>query len=127
MGTVYLAEDTILGREVALKVVTASNTDPEMARRMLHEARIVARLRQRLHRVNVPTLFISGTLDGRTYPAEAAVTAADFANGKRLIVENGGHNIYEADPRIGEAVLAWFKGQPVPATIHFDPPKIATP
>lgn len=76
---------------------------------------------------DVPTLFISGTLDGRTYPAEAAVTAADFANGKRLIVENGGHNIYEADPRIGEAVLAWFKGQPVPATIHFDPPKIATP
>src|SRR5690606_5803978 len=59
---------------------------------------------------DVPTLFISGTLDGRTYPAEAAATVAGFANGARLIVENGGHNIYEADPRIGEAVLAWFKG-----------------
>lgn len=75
----------------------------------------------------VPTLFISGTLDGRTYPAEAAETVKGFANGARLIVENGGHNIYEADPRIGEAVLAWFKGQPVPTTIRFDPPKIATP
>lgn len=76
---------------------------------------------------NVPTLFISGTLDGRTYPAEAAETVKGFANGARLIVENGGHNIYEADPRIGEVVLAWFKGQPAPATIRFDPPKIATP
>lgn len=75
----------------------------------------------------VPTLFISGTLDGRTYPSEAAETAKGFTNGARLIVENGGHNIYEADPRIGEAVLAWFKGEPVPATIRFDPPKIATP
>ena len=76
---------------------------------------------------DVPTLFISGTLDGRTYPAEAAVTAAGFASGQRLIVENGGHNIYEADPRIGEAVLAWFRNQPVPETIRFDPPKMATP
>lgn len=75
----------------------------------------------------VPTLFISGTLDGRTYPAEAAETAKGFANGARLIVENGGHNIYEADPRIGDAVMAWFKGQAVPATIRFDPPKFATP
>ena len=78
-------------------------------------------------RSSVPTLFISGTLDGRTYPAEAAVTVAGFSNGARLIVENGGHNIYEADPRIGEAVVAWFKGESVPATIRFDPPKIATP
>ena len=76
---------------------------------------------------SVPTLFISGTLDGRTYPNEAATTAKDFANGARLIVENGGHNIYEADPRIGEAVVAWFKGEPAPATIHFAPPKIALP
>ena len=28
---------------------------------------------------------------------------------------------------IGEAVIAWFRGQPVPTTIRFDPPKIATP
>ena len=76
---------------------------------------------------SIPTLFISATLDGRTYPAEAAATVAGFANGARLIVENGGHNIYEADPRIGDAVLAWFKGQPVPPAIHFDPPKIALP
>ena len=79
---------------------------------------------QRVERV---LLFISATLDGRTYPAEAAKTAAGFANGSRLIVENGGHNIYEADPRIAAAVLAWFKGEATPSTIRFDPPKIAVP
>ncbi|MEP7210609.1 MAG: alpha/beta fold hydrolase [Alphaproteobacteria bacterium] len=72
----------------------------------------------------VPTLFISGTLDGRTSPYAAKVIAARFSKGQRLIVENGGHNIYEADPRIADAVLAWFRGQPVAATVHFDPPVI---
>jgi pimeloyl-ACP methyl ester carboxylesterase len=76
---------------------------------------------------DVPTLFISGTLDGRTYPAEAAANVAGFSRGARLIVENGGHNIYEADPRIGEAVVAWFTGKPAPATIRFEPPKFAVP
>lgn len=75
----------------------------------------------------IPTLFISGTLDGRTYPAEARATIAGFSAGQHLIVENGGHNIYEADPRIGEAVAAWFRAEPVPALIRFDPPKFATP
>lgn len=76
---------------------------------------------------DVPTMFISGTLDGRTYPAEAAATAAGFRNGHRLIVENGGHNIYEADPRIGEAVAAFFRGEPAPTSIRFAPPTFATP
>lgn len=72
----------------------------------------------------IPTLFISGTLDGRTYPAEAAATVAGFSKGARLIVENGGHNIFEADTRIGEAVAAWFRSESVPATIRLEPPAI---
>lgn len=76
---------------------------------------------------SIRTLFISATLDGRTYPAEAASTVAGFSNGVRLIAENGGHNIFEADPRISKAVLDWFKGESVPSTIHLDPPKITTP
>ncbi len=76
---------------------------------------------------DVPTLFISGTLDGRTSPDAARETLKGFSHGQQMIVENGGHNIYEADPRIGEIVLAYFKGQPAPARLHFDPPKIATP
>jgi pimeloyl-ACP methyl ester carboxylesterase len=76
---------------------------------------------------NVPALFISGTLDGRTYPDEAAEEVEGFTNKRRLIVENGGHNIYEADKRIQDAVIAFFKGEPTPERIVFDPPKFALP
>ncbi|MEQ8178337.1 MAG: alpha/beta fold hydrolase [Amphiplicatus sp.] len=76
---------------------------------------------------SVPVLFISGTLDGRTYPEEAEDEIKGFANAARLIVENGGHNIYEADPRVAEAVIAYFKGEPAPARIRFEPPVFATP
>ncbi len=75
----------------------------------------------------IPTLFISGTLDGRTSPDAAKAIAARFSKGQRLIVENGGHNIYEADPRVADAVLDWFQGQPVPSTLNFDPPVIVAP
>lgn len=76
---------------------------------------------------NVPALFISGTLDGRTYPDEAVEEVKGFANRRHLIVENGGHNIYEADQRIQDAVVAFFRGGPTSDRIVFDPPKFALP
>lgn len=75
MGTVYLAEDTVLGREVALKVIAAGNADPETARRMLHEARIVARLE---HPSIVPVHDVGTLPDGRVYYAMKRV------DGRRL-------------------------------------------
>ena len=66
MGTVYLAEDTILGREVALKVATAGNSDLETGRRMMHEARVVARLE---HPSIVPIHDVGTLPDGRAYYA----------------------------------------------------------
>jgi pimeloyl-ACP methyl ester carboxylesterase len=75
----------------------------------------------------IPTLFISGTLDGRTYPEEAREVLSGFANGAHLIVENGGHNIYEADVRVADAVVAYFSGHAVPRHIRFEPPKIVMP
>ncbi len=76
---------------------------------------------------DIPALFISATLDGRTYPDEGNEEIKGFANKRRLIVENGGHNIYEADQRIADAVLAFFKGQPTPEHIAMPPPKFALP
>jgi len=76
---------------------------------------------------SIPSLFISGTLDGRTYVPEAKQEIARFTNKTHLVVENGGHNIYEADKRVADAVVAFFKGQPVPRTIRFDPPVFAKP
>ncbi|HEX5006943.1 MAG TPA: alpha/beta fold hydrolase [Hyphomonadaceae bacterium] len=76
---------------------------------------------------DIRALFISCTLDGRTYPEEAEEEIKGFRNRSRLIVENGGHNIYEADQRVADAVLAYFKGQPTPERIVMAPPKFPTP
>ena len=78
-------------------------------------------------RSKIPALFISATLDGRTYPDEATEEIKGFANKRRLIVENGGHNIYEADKRVADAVVAFFKDQPTPERIVMAPPKFSLP
>jgi pimeloyl-ACP methyl ester carboxylesterase len=62
-------------------------------------------------RSDVPTLFLSGTLDGRTYPESARELIRRFRNGAHLIVENGGHNLFEASPLIKDVVVAWFQGR----------------
>ena len=60
---------------------------------------------------DIPALFISGTLDGRTYPDEADRGDQGLLNKRRLIVENGGHNIYEADQRVADAVAGVLQGR----------------
>jgi pimeloyl-ACP methyl ester carboxylesterase len=73
---------------------------------------------------NVPTLFMSGTLDGRTYPESAARIATGFPNATHLIVENGGHNLFEAAPEIQEFIVAWMRTGKLPATtIALPPPR----
>jgi serine/threonine-protein kinase len=66
MGTVYLAQDTQLEREVALKVLLTLEGEEEAALRMMREARIVARLE---HPGIVPIHDIGRLPDGRVYYA----------------------------------------------------------
>ena len=73
---------------------------------------------------DVPVLFMSGTLDGRTYPESARELIKQFSNGSHLIVENGGHNLFEASPLIKDVVVAWFRGEaPKVATLTLAPPQ----
>src|SRR5438309_12096346 len=44
MGTVYLAQDTDLGRKVAVKVMNVADSTGALESRMMREARIVALL-----------------------------------------------------------------------------------
>jgi eukaryotic-like serine/threonine-protein kinase len=75
MGVVYLAEDTILGRHVALKVLDLPDTSGELAVRLLREASILATLE---HPGIVP-VHDAGTLaDGRAF------YAMKFVEGTRL-------------------------------------------
>jgi eukaryotic-like serine/threonine-protein kinase len=66
MGTVYLAEDVMLERRVALKVVATAAPAPEAAARMLREARILAGLE---HPGIVPVHDAGALPDGRVFYA----------------------------------------------------------
>jgi serine/threonine protein kinase len=64
MGTVWLAEDSVLHRSVALKILSAESSSMDLAARLMQEAVILARLE---HPGIVP-VHDAGTLpDGRTF------------------------------------------------------------
>jgi len=75
MGAVYLAEDMVLGRRVALKVLGAAAATPGSVDRLWNEARILARLE---HPGIVPIHDAGALPDGRIYYAMKRV------DGKRL-------------------------------------------
>lgn len=75
MGTVYLAEDSILRRRVALKILDLPDGQGELGARLLREAHVLARLE---HPGIVP-VHDAGTLaDGRVF------YAMKFVQGERL-------------------------------------------
>jgi serine/threonine protein kinase len=64
MGTVWLVDDSVLHRPVALKILTAENSSADLAARLMQEAVVLARLE---HPGIVP-VHDAGTLpDGRTF------------------------------------------------------------
>ena len=79
----------------------------------------------------VPVLFISGTLDGRTPPENVEELRGGFPNGEHLIVENAGHDeeLFSFAPGLRECFLGFLKGEPLPTTrivlppVEFTPPK----
>ncbi len=75
MGTVYLAEDPKLQREVALKVLSTPEFNDDVARRLTREAQIVAGLE---HPGIVPVHDVGVLDDGRVF------YAMKFVRGSRL-------------------------------------------
>jgi serine/threonine protein kinase len=75
MGTVYLAEDTELNRQVAIKVLSTPELTEDLRRRMIREAQIIARLE---HPGIVPVHDVGTLPDGRIF------YAMKFVRGVRL-------------------------------------------
>ena len=65
MGEVYLAIDTRLEREVALKLLAAPDTTQAAGANLIREARLASTLSH----PNVCTVFEAGEIDGRTFIA----------------------------------------------------------
>ena len=65
---------------------------------------------------NVPALFISGTLDGRTPPSHALAVLPGFSNARHLILEGAGHSdpLFLSSPEIVEIMLAFLGGEELP-------------
>lgn len=75
MGTVYLAEDPELNRQVAIKVLSTPELTEDLRRRMIREAQIMARLE---HPGIVPVHDVGVLPDGRVF------YAMKFVRGVRL-------------------------------------------
>lgn len=79
MGLVYLADDMVLGRRVAIKVIDETDATGALADRLVSEARVLARLE---HPGIVPVHDVGALPDGRVFYVMKFVegqTLADFA------------------------------------------------
>lgn len=75
-------------------------------------------------RIDHPALLVAGTLDGRTPMSEQAEVAAQFRRKSRVIVENAGHNVFEAHPDVQGLLVRFFRGEAVADTrLALPPPK----
>jgi pimeloyl-ACP methyl ester carboxylesterase len=62
---------------------------------------------------NVPALFISGTLDGRTSIAAANEVRKGFTNNTQIVVRGAAHDIYGETPQLIDLMRRFMKGEKI--------------
>lgn len=75
---------------------------------------------------DVPTLFFSGTLDGRTPPSNAELALPGFSHGQHVVVEGRSHRYFR---EIDEISYEFLAGKPVEVSrietqFSFEPPVV---
>ncbi|MEN5169700.1 alpha/beta hydrolase [Brevundimonas pondensis] len=77
-------------------------------------------------RIETPALLIAGSLDGRTPLEEQAEVIAQFRNKTQVLVENAGHNVFEAHPEVQTLLVSFFGEEAVNDTrLHLPAPDFA--
>lgn len=79
---------------------------------------------------DVRTLFISGTLDGRTSVANAEDLIPGFTDSKHLVIDGAGHSdeLFLSSPEILDVMKAFMANQPLPTNrIQLPPMDFAQP
>ncbi|MDN5882985.1 MAG: alpha/beta fold hydrolase, partial [Nitrosospira sp.] len=62
---------------------------------------------------DVPVLILTGTLDGRTYPAGHAQILAGLSHGSEVVIENAGHDLFMSSPKVTKDIVAFLSHRPV--------------
>jgi pimeloyl-ACP methyl ester carboxylesterase len=65
---------------------------------------------------DVPTLLLSGTLDGRTYPQSQREATQGLSKLTQVMVVNGGHNLFMSSPKVTEVIKDFLRGDPINTT-----------
>ncbi|UNK48596.1 alpha/beta hydrolase [Lysobacter sp. S4-A87] len=79
-------------------------------------------------RSDVPVLFVSGTLDGRTPPANAEALRPGFSDNRSLLVRGASHGneLWLGQAAIADSIAGFLAGQPVnDAVLDVSPPVFA--
>lgn len=77
-------------------------------------------------RIETPALLVAGSLDGRTPLEEQAEVIAQFQNKAQVLVENAGHNVFEAHPEVQTLLVKFFGEHAVQDTrLTLPPPTFA--
>lgn len=66
-----------------------------------------------LPRSDVPTLLLTGTLDGRTYIQSQQEATAGLSQLTQVMVVNAGHNLFMSSPEVTEVMKDFLKGNKV--------------
>lgn len=61
----------------------------------------------------VPTLLLTGTLDGRTYIESQIEATKGLANLTQVIVKNAGHNLFMVTPDVTQIIKQFMKGEAI--------------
>ena len=78
---------------------------------------------------DMPVLFISGTLDIKTPPANAEDVLPGFPNGHHLVIDGGSHDddLFLASPEIADAMMGFLRGEEVIDRVELEPLRFKLP
>ncbi|MEK7264497.1 MAG: alpha/beta hydrolase [Pseudomonadota bacterium] len=62
---------------------------------------------------SIPTLLLTGTLDGRTYPDEQRDAVSGLRNLTAIKVVNAGHNLFMVSPEITATIQRFMRGEKI--------------
>lgn len=79
-------------------------------------------------RSSLPVLLFSGDLDVRTPLEEQAEATRGLTNLQRIVIRNGGHDLFEAHPDVPALLVEFFSGRrPAVSALILPPPSLGRP